>query len=250
MNRYFLRTSIGTSIGTSIAIIGSVMLASPQAQAQSNPLASCLSPTGRPLYSQSPYGNGLQTRLAVADFRTTGDCLLTRDTQTGLEWLDLNATVNRSYDDVAAGFGGYTTAGFRFATRSEVDQLFVNAIATVVDSEGSPIGQRALLPETLGATFASSGPGAVLFGSGLFGSPDASGRLGLASYEALANSLATVVTTTGGDQSRSATNAYAGSFLVRTTKGEVTAVPTPALLPGLLGMAAAVRKRRKAGQNG
>jgi hypothetical protein len=237
MNRYRFTAAIG--------VIGSVMLASPQAQAQSNPLTSCLSPTGRSLYPQSPYGDGLQTRLAVADFRSTGDCLLTQDTQTGLEWLDLNATVNRSYDDVAAGFGGYTTtAGFRFASRSEVDQLFSNAIATVIGA-GSPIGQRALLPETLGATFASSGPGAVLFGSGLFGSPDASGRLGLASYEALANSLATVTTATNGSQSRSVTNAYAGSFLVRTTKGDVTAVPTPALLPGLLGMIAAVRQRMK-----
>jgi hypothetical protein len=237
MNRYLTFASIGA--------IGSVMLASPQAQAQSNPLASCVSPTGRPLYSQSPYGAGLQTLLAVADLRSAGDCLLTQDKKTGLEWLDLNATVNRSYDEVAAGFGGYTTSGFRFASRSEVDQLFSNAIATVVGADGGTIGQRAILPETLGATFASSGQGAVLFGSGLFGSPDASGRLGLASYEALANSLDPVVTATGGSQSRSATNAYAGSFLVRTTKGEVTAVPTPALLPGLLGMVAAVRKRIK-----
>jgi hypothetical protein len=237
MNRYLTFASIGA--------IGSVMLASPQAQAQSNPLASCVSPTGRPLYSQSPYGAGLQTLLAVADLRSAGDCLLTQDKKTGLEWLDLNATVNRSYDEVAAGFGGYTTSGFRFASRSEVDQLFSNAIATVVGADGGTIGQRAILPETLGATFASSGQGAVLFGAGLFGSPDASGRLGLASYEALANSLDPVVTATGGSQSRSATNAYAGSFLVRTTKGEVTAVPTPALLPGLLGMVAAVRKRIK-----
>jgi hypothetical protein len=238
MNRYRLIAAIGA--------IGSVMLASPQVQAQSNPLASCLSPTGRSLYAQSPYGDGLQSRLAVADFRSAGDCLLTQDTQTGLEWLDLNATVNRSYDDVAAGFGGYTTtAGFRFASRSEVDQLFSNAIATVIGTDGGSIGQRALLPETLGATFASSGPGAVLFGSGLFGSPDASGRLGRASYEALANSLATVTTATNGSQSRSVTNAYTGSFLVRTTKGDVTAVPTPALLPGLLGMIAAVRQRMK-----
>ncbi len=240
MNRYYLRAAIGA--------IGCVMLASPQAQAQSNPLASCLSPTGRPLYAQSPYGAGLQTLLAVADLRSTGDCLLTQDTKTGLEWLDLNATVNRSYDDVAAGFGGYTTSGFRFASRSEVDQLFANAIATVTAADGSTIGQRALLPETLGATFASSGSGAVLFGSGLFGAPDASGRLGLASYEALANSLDPVLTSSGGSQSRSATNAYAGSFLVRTTKGDVTAVPTPALLPGLLGMVAAVRKRMKEAQ--
>jgi hypothetical protein len=238
MNRYRFIVAIGA--------MGSVMLASPQAQAQSNPLASCVSPTGRQLYPQSPYGEGLQTLLSVVDLRSTGDCQLTQDRKTGLEWLDLNATVDRSYDDVAAGFGGYTTTqGFRFASRSEVDQLFSNAISTVIGAGGSPIGQRSILPETLGATFGSSGQGAVLFGAGLFGSPDASGRLGLASYEALANSLAPVVTETGGSQSRSATNPYAGSFLVRTTKGDVTAVPTPALLPGLLGMLAAVRKRMK-----
>lgn len=233
MNRYHFSAAIG--------VIGYLMLASPQAQAQANPLASCLSPTGRQLYPQSPYGDGLQTFLAVADLRSAGDCLLTRDTKTGLEWLDLNATVNRSYEEVAAGFGGYTTAGFRFASQGEVEQLFANAMATVLGSSGGAIGQRALLPETLGATFASSGQGAVLFGAGLFGRPTALGQVGLASYEALANSLAPVVTQTNGSQSRSATNAYAGSFLVRST--QVDAIPTPALLPGLFGLAAAVRKR-------
>lgn len=61
----------------------------------------------------------------------SGDGLLTLDTDTGLEWLDLTATsdpAGQSYNAVAAGFGGFTTEqGFRFATVSEVLILFDNA---------------------------------------------------------------------------------------------------------------------------
>src|ERR1043165_7779879 len=49
----------------------------------------------------------------------------TYDPNTGLEWLDLSFTAGRSYDEVASGWGDYTTrGGYRFATRSEVQGLF------------------------------------------------------------------------------------------------------------------------------
>jgi hypothetical protein len=49
----------------------------------------------------------------------------TYDPNTGLEWLDLSFTAGRSYDEVAGGWGGYTTSGgYRFATRNEVIGLF------------------------------------------------------------------------------------------------------------------------------
>ena len=35
----------------------------------------------------------------------SGDGLLTFDTETLLEWLDLTETTNQSYNDVMAGFG-------------------------------------------------------------------------------------------------------------------------------------------------
>jgi hypothetical protein len=43
----------------------------------------------------------------------SGDQLLTLDTETNLEWLNLTATANRSANEVLGGFGRFaTTHGF------------------------------------------------------------------------------------------------------------------------------------------
>lgn len=47
--------------------------------------------------------------------------LTTLDTDTGLEWLDVTLTDNRSYDNIVVdGFGGYAAAGYVHATRSQL----------------------------------------------------------------------------------------------------------------------------------
>lgn len=57
----------------------------------------------------------------------------TLDTSTGLEWLDLTASTNRSYNDVASQFGaGGDFEGLRHATLVEVRHFFVEL--------GFPIG--------------------------------------------------------------------------------------------------------------
>jgi hypothetical protein len=58
----------------------------------------------------------------------SGDQLITYDTETNLQWLNLTATANRSRNEVLAGFGGFTTTyGFRYATGNEVGNLFRHA---------------------------------------------------------------------------------------------------------------------------
>src|SRR5574338_545976 len=58
----------------------------------------------------------------------TGDQLITLDTQTNLEWLNLTATANLSYLEVLGGAGGYTTTyGFRYATGAEIALLLQHA---------------------------------------------------------------------------------------------------------------------------
>ncbi len=58
----------------------------------------------------------------------TGDHLVTLDTETNLEWLNLIATSNLSYLDVLGGAGGYTTTyGFRYATGTEIGLLLQHA---------------------------------------------------------------------------------------------------------------------------
>lgn len=58
----------------------------------------------------------------------SGDALLTYDSDTGLEWLDTTLTDGRSFTEVKAGWGGWTTtSGFRYATMAELRRLFVSA---------------------------------------------------------------------------------------------------------------------------
>ena len=51
----------------------------------------------------------------------------TLDTQTNLEWLDLTATIGKSYNEVIGGFGNYIADGYRYANTTEVTTLFTNA---------------------------------------------------------------------------------------------------------------------------
>jgi len=66
--------------------------------------------------------------LVQVDWKTPGDGLLTRDTDTGLEWLDTNQSRNWSYPDIINEFGaGGLFEGFRHATLDEVITLQSNA---------------------------------------------------------------------------------------------------------------------------
>jgi hypothetical protein len=70
---------------------------------------------------------GLATALsASADVLNFG--ALTRDTITGLDWLDLSATQNRSFIDVSSQFApGGEFFGYRYATVAEVRTFWVDA---------------------------------------------------------------------------------------------------------------------------
>ena len=63
--------------------------------------------------------------IISVDWNKAGDNLITQDTVTGLEWLDLTATTSRSYNDISAKFGaGQEFDGWRYATRSEISGFF------------------------------------------------------------------------------------------------------------------------------
>jgi hypothetical protein len=63
----------------------------------------------------------------------------TYDSNTGLEWLDLGLTAGQSYQSIQNGWNGYTTSeGFRFATRNEIQQLFMDADGTGINSGWDP----------------------------------------------------------------------------------------------------------------
>jgi len=69
-----------------------------------------------------------QAELINADWLVPGDKLLTRDTETGLEWLNVEQTYRRSKAEVDRLFGiDQEFEGFRFATLDEYQTLLKNA---------------------------------------------------------------------------------------------------------------------------
>lgn len=89
----------------------------------------------------------------------SGDRDLTRDTTTGLDWLDLELTLNLSVDDVDAGIGGWTAQGFRVATISEVFTLHMGlgVFETPLDDDQAQI--EAFAPtRALGALIGCTSP--------------------------------------------------------------------------------------------
>jgi len=66
--------------------------------------------------------------LVSADWQTAGDNLITRDTESGLEWLDLTVTVNTSYNTITLQFGsGGTYEGWALATHAQISVMFDHA---------------------------------------------------------------------------------------------------------------------------
>ena len=104
---------------------------------------------------------------------------ITLDTDTGLEWLDVTLSTNRSYVDVSAEFGaGGDFEGFRYASADELLTLFSNAnipnvnnysaanvvpALALVDLVGAT-GFQDTFPETVGITGTSNNPGTRVLG--------------------------------------------------------------------------------------
>ena len=63
--------------------------------------------------------------IVSVDWQTGGDNLITQDTDSGLEWLDLTVTAGMSFNDVTAQLGvGGDYEGWRYATSAEVTGLW------------------------------------------------------------------------------------------------------------------------------
>jgi hypothetical protein len=85
-----------------------------------------------------------EATLFNASYSTPGDNLLTKDSATGLEWLNMGLTrgpvqtsVGVSVNQILGGYGGYggyIAAGFQFATLAQVAQLFQDAGITDLSS--------------------------------------------------------------------------------------------------------------------
>jgi hypothetical protein len=194
-----------------------------------------------------------RAELVEVDLNAPGDALVTRDTDTGLDWLEVaGVTTGLYYEDIQGGAGGWLAAGWRYATLAEVCHLFtVHANLPCNQGQGpantAPTGAYDVL-DRLGVTETASGPGPVqyfrlqaIYEDGT-GGPDA----GFAFLE---------VGQTFPPGFLWSTETFAlpdfvpypnfGSFLVRPTPPEVPALPPAgvATLVALLGLAARMRRR-------
>ena len=91
--------------------------------------------------------------LIEGDLAAPGDGLVTLDTATGLEWLDLTATLGMSYNQAEAS--SYVTSdGFRHATMAEAQTLFLDAGFLTVNNVNNPANDpaAALLLDLVGCT--------------------------------------------------------------------------------------------------
>ena len=188
-----------------------------------------------------------QAGLLEIDLNAPGDALVTRDTDTGLDWLDLTESTNLSFDQVEADVGGFISDGWRHATGAEVC-----ALLAAVDAEPSPCpGNLVILPccslvnliDLLGITFVSFNLSSA---RGLYddGDPSAPGGVGFAEATLLFSSPRAAVH----DDQRASDLASPseGHFLVRPSPVAMPIGPyvAPALLL-LLALAGLVMVRRR-----
>ena len=117
-----------------------------------------------------------QATLLSIDDPVFGAGAITRDTGTGMDWLDLTFSTNRSYNDIIGMLapGGYF-AGFRYASLTEIGVLFTDA--GIPEISGLTVPENFLpvqkLQELVGVTAVYNGP--VWASNGISGNSPPSG---------------------------------------------------------------------------
>jgi hypothetical protein len=190
--------------------------------------------------------------LLEVDLNAPGDKLVTRDTETGLDWLDLGGvTTNLSYDAIQGGAGGWLASGWRYATQSEVCALFVDHTEATTCNFDSGLILEPLQARNLFGLLGSTG--AIVTGAmvdfivaGLY-DDGTGGAAGEARIDVLTSFppggvwvLRTGATPDAIPTSTASTSR--GSFLVRATPPEIPALPLAALAALAASLAVAARR--------
>ena len=195
-----------------------------------------------------------QAVLMEKDLNAPLDKLITLDTDTGLEWLDVDATLGLSYNQ-AVGSIFVISQGFRHANSSEFTQLLLNAGFTNttggVSTDAADAAAYNLLSALVGITI--NVPGSQVTASAwLDGGPNENNvRIGFyAMYPPFDVGLGDRYQTFSGQccDTKDYAVSHRGNWLVRSATPDSAAIPEPGALAlfglGLAGLGFA--RRRKA----
>jgi len=123
--------------------------------------------------------------LLVSEDSSFGAGSITRDTDTGLEWLGLDYTLTQGYSGVVSQLGpGGTYDGFRLATGAELETLFYSSAGISSTNTSSTRAEIFNLISLVGYTFSAGlggGAPAYFFASTAFFDDGEDTLLGLAS---------------------------------------------------------------------
>ena len=184
--------------------------------------------------------------IISVDWKSTGDDLITRDTVSGLDWLDLTVTDNMSFNQATAELNvGGLFEGWRYATRTEVVGLWANFNIDLTFSHTAPgyLDPNIEVATTfLGNTVVEYKPDELPFGvlGHINEFPSATTVTRMGSYYNAFDDL-TYYNVLNDDDRNVVTN-YAGSYFVR-----VSSVPIPPAIwlfgSGLIGLIGFTRRK-------
>jgi len=191
------------------------------------------------------------------DWQSAGDNLISRDTSSGLDWLDLTQTTDYSYYTVLSKLSSEGALnGWRFATNAEVVSLWSNfnidlSASAPVSSPGfdsrifdaaSMLGNLACTYTCNSATYGTLGLTADAYSAAV----NARNIMGALAYESAGTSTNLSLYFSDGLYAMSDFNssAHIGSYLVQTSP-----VPVPGALwlfgAGLIGLSGIARRKNR-----
>ena len=196
------------------------------------------------LFSQNIYAS-----IVSNDWQSNGDNLISRDTITQLEWLDLTETNGLTFDYVSNQLGvGGEFEGWRYATSTEVVELWnnfnIDLVSTPYHNTG-PVNNDLIIATSFLGNILNEYSTVYSYGAlGITSDTNAANqllRLGSFNIHVTSNYYETTEQGNYWDSSRESLTT--GSYLVR----HVTPVPIPAAIwlffSGIIGLAALTKRQ-------